>query len=159
MNSQSSQQSQVRCSTTHSPSSIASQQRRGSNSTTHKLCQSQEQLAVWSPLQQRTEIPCMTRTPRLWLHNCLPYKINTLVAFSAMIPWWFAKNHGCQCQEMLDTDPASTYLIEPPSQGGSVQAKKPWSVAALRNIWNMWEIFLPGFWQNLLSNTKHRNLQ
>lgn len=39
---------------------------------------------------------------------------------------------------MLDTDPASTYLIEPPGQGGSVQAKKLWSVGAETKIWNIW---------------------
>lgn len=60
---------------------------------------------------------------------------------------------------MLDTDLASTYLTELPGQGGSLQAKKLWSVGAERKIWQIWGIFMPDFWQNLLYNMKHRNLK
>lgn len=44
--------------------------------------------AVRSPLQQLTEIPCIARTPPSseGLHNCLPSKMTTLVAFSTRIP-------------------------------------------------------------------------
>lgn len=42
---------------------------------------------------------------------------------------------------MLDTDSATTYLTEPPGQGGSLQAKKLWRVEAERKIWQIWGIF------------------
>lgn len=32
-------------------------------------------------------------------------------------------------------------------------------VGAERKIWNIWGIFMPGFWQHLLSNMKHRKLR